>query len=526
MSDGRFPQRPFFPRPPDPRDRDQPVPGERASDPSRSDRHGPATDPLIELARLIGQSDPFAPVPPHPIARDPHDQVPPIRPPARDFPPAQDRYAADFGRQDYAHKDYDRREAPPAPQFPLRPAHPEPALASPLAALAYARRDEYPVAPQLAPSADHGNGRGEYYADPAGRDDPAYAQEGQQLGQQLGQQSGQQPDEYAADDAEAGAYQDDEEYEYGTEPGEGDHEDAGPAVKRRNNAKIAIAVLGLAVFGSAAAFGYRTIFKGSVPGPAPVIRADTSPTKVIPAGDGAAKSINERLSDGSTERVVRRDEDPVELRDPSRGGNAGAVVPGSGGPLVGAFPSSGASPSASPTSLAEPKRVRTVTIRADQGVSSPDRTALPSVPPRAAPPTQRQVAAVPVAPAAPPPPVSQVPQAPPGSAGAPLSIAPSGMAATDPAPPARAPARAAEAGGFVVQLSAQKSEAEAQASYRAMQAKYAVLNGYQPLIRRKDQGERGVFYAAQVGPFGSKDEASQLCDSLKSAGGSCFVLRN
>jgi len=78
----------------------------------------------------------------------------------------------------------------------------------------------------------------------------------------------------------------------------------------------------------------------------------------------------------------------------------------------------------------------------------------------------------------------------------------------------------------VVQLSAQKSEAEAQASYRAMQAKYAVLNGYQPLIRRKDQGERGVFYAAQVGPFGSKDEASQLCDSLKSAGGSCFVLRN
>jgi cell division septation protein DedD len=35
-----------------------------------------------------------------------------------------------------------------------------------------------------------------------------------------------------------------------------------------------------------------------------------------------------------------------------------------------------------------------------------------------------------------------------------------------------------------------------------------------------------VFYAAQVGPFGTKDEASQLCDSLKSAGGSCFVQKN
>jgi cell division septation protein DedD len=75
-------------------------------------------------------------------------------------------------------------------------------------------------------------------------------------------------------------------------------------------------------------------------------------------------------------------------------------------------------------------------------------------------------------------------------------------------------------------LSAQKSEAEAQSTFHAMQSKYSVLNGRQPLIRRKDQGERGIFYAAQVGPFASKDEANQLCESLKSAGGSCFVARN
>jgi len=88
--------------------------------------------------------------------------------------------------------------------------------------------------------------------------------------------------------------------------------------------------------------------------------------------------------------------------------------------------------------------------------------------------------------------------------------------------------RAVEAGGFgfVVQLSAQRSEPEARAAFRTMQAKYSVLSGRQPLIRRKDQGERGIFYAAQVGPFGVKSDADQLCETLKSAGGTCFVQKN
>jgi cell division septation protein DedD len=93
------------------------------------------------------------------------------------------------------------------------------------------------------------------------------------------------------------------------------------------------------------------------------------------------------------------------------------------------------------------------------------------------------------------------------------------------APPPAAP-RAGEAGGFVVQLSAQKSEAEAQTAFRTMQAKYAALNGRQPLIRRKDQGERGIFYAAQVGPFDAKGDAEQLCQAIKSAGGNCFIQKN
>ena len=86
--------------------------------------------------------------------------------------------------------------------------------------------------------------------------------------------------------------------------------------------------------------------------------------------------------------------------------------------------------------------------------------------------------------------------------------------------------RAIEASGYVVQLSAVRSEPEAQAAFRTMQAKYPVLSGRQPLIRRKDQGDRGIFYAAQVGPFGVKNDADQLCEAVKSTGGTCFVQKN
>jgi cell division septation protein DedD len=94
--------------------------------------------------------------------------------------------------------------------------------------------------------------------------------------------------------------------------------------------------------------------------------------------------------------------------------------------------------------------------------------------------------------------------------------------------PEAAPSRAIEAGGFYVQVSSQRSEGEAQAAFRTLQMKYPALNGRDLLIRRKDLGERGIFFAAQVGPFSAKSEADQLCETLKAAGGAgaCFVQKN
>jgi cell division septation protein DedD len=103
------------------------------------------------------------------------------------------------------------------------------------------------------------------------------------------------------------------------------------------------------------------------------------------------------------------------------------------------------------------------------------------------------------------------------------------LAAVTPAnvpPPAAARPRVTEGGEFFVEFSARKSAAEALSTLRALQSKYAVLKGHKPVFRRKDEGERGVIYTVQVGPFESWDNADQLCKQLKTAGEICFVTTN
>jgi cell division protein FtsN len=78
-----------------------------------------------------------------------------------------------------------------------------------------------------------------------------------------------------------------------------------------------------------------------------------------------------------------------------------------------------------------------------------------------------------------------------------------------------------------VQVSSQRSEAEAQAAFRSLQAKYPTqLGGRQAQIQKADLGAKGTYYRAMVGPFGNASEAGELCSSLKAAGGQCLVPRN
>jgi hypothetical protein len=471
----------------------------RASEPppARGSGKTSGSDPLAELARLIGQTDPFGEY---------------GREAARRSPPSQSAARADWnqplGTSYTAQYGSDPRESEPAPRyaddsFPTSPSAP----ASPLIPQDYGsqnyERQPYEDRP-LAGGTDH------YEADQGSRQFP------------LGQTDYQQDfyDEAPVED------------EY--------YEDAPPS--RRRMVVMAIAgVAALAVIGTAGAFGYRALVgsSGSTK-PPPVIKADTAPSKIVPATTGKDTQSNKLITDrvnerGQSEKLVSREEQPMDRPTAVALSQSGPQMAlGSG--VVGS----------------EPKKVRTIAIHPDQPVadaapssmSAATAPAKPAPAPRAAAPPRpapdTAADAEESASAAPTRPAPQPRQAAPASGNAPLSLnpnaAPSRAApAQAPAAPARtasvapqasAPASTGGAGSYV-QVSSQRSEGEAQAAFRSLQAKFPnQLGGRQPSIHKADLGAKGTYYRAMVGPFANANEASQLCSSLKAAGGQCLVQRN
>jgi hypothetical protein len=283
-----------------------------------------------------------------------------------------------------------------------------------------------------------------------------------------------------------------------------------------------------------------------------VIRASGEPSKVAPPpatpDTSASKFSYDRFGDaGKDEQVVKREEKPVDLAKAApapRTAFPAAPVPNSAKPP-------GTTATANPPSaIGEPRRVRTVPIRPDQG----NETTPAQQPMSVAPPRQANAAAsatgsngsAPVADNSAPPraaasqraPASRVASraAPAPAANAPLSLAPdnslpapSAQENFPPPPRAAAPARVASApasgnGSYLVQVSSQRSEADAQSAYRSIQSKYpSVLGSHPHTVRRADLGSKGVYYRAMVGPFPSREAAVQVCSSLKQAGGDCVV---
>lgn len=142
--------------------------------------------------------------------------------------------------------------------------------------------------------------------------------------------------------------------------------------------------------------------------------------------------------------------------------------------------------------------------------------------PTAAPPTQLP-AARPVPPA--PPAASAAPQngpppvAPPAAQQPPPPQRTAAASLPDPAETTSA------AGNFSVQLSVTNSEETARAQFRQLQRKYAgELAGRAPLIRSAEVNGKTI-YRVRVGPM-SKDDAGELCTKLKSSGAACFVAKN
>jgi hypothetical protein len=285
----------------------------------------------------------------------------------------------------------------------------------------------------------------------------------------------------------------------------GDNYYEAPPPKRRGRLTAIAAVVGLAVFGTGAVFAYRAWTGPATTGEPPVINAEQSPTKIVPAqpSDGqASKQAYDRVGDKGGERVDSREEQPVAPRAAPRPTTPAVVGPPD---TINVFPPLPGPPSqAVPAAPGDAKRVTTVTIRADQpgGIATPPAPAPPQS--RVAPAAQAMAPTTPTTP-----------------------VTPGALLAPGPTPQVAARPASAKAGGYVVQVSSQRTEADAQAWYRALQAKYpAVLGSRRPTMKRADLGEKGIFFRTQVGPFAAAEEAGKMCKSLKAAGGQCIVQRN
>jgi hypothetical protein len=508
-----------------------------------------ARDPLAELARIIGQSDrvnQFDRDPRHEPRHDPRHNV--VQTLDEPLPAAADRdWAADDG--------YAEPDAPE--QYPdqyaeenyVQPRLPDP-YPSERAPERYDRDDERvpSIASQYSEPAEH-------YDDPHD-DESAYDARYQDPPRPAGRQPALAPqsndDEYEAEDQwddRADRQSDDAE----------DYDDETPARPRRSGLVVVLAMVGLVMIGAGGAFAYRSMFGGAILAPTlpPVIKANDAPTKIVP--QAAASNPAGTATSGSPGKLVSREEQPVAIQPPNAPprvvstipvlpapGAAPSGPPAAAAPSLSAVPASPstppkiAAPQPPPTATAgspEPKKVHTVTIRGDQ-MGNPNAAApaapgpapvasAPAVRPKATEAPARAtapkaganapLAIVPVAqgaaPAAEPPPRSHVAR----------TETPSAPVATAPTSPAAAPA----AGGYAVQVTSQRSEADAQTEFKSLQAKFpGQLGNRQPIIHRADLAEKGTFYRALVGPFASSEAAAAMCSNLKAAGGSCIVQKN
>jgi hypothetical protein len=508
-----------------------------------------ARDPLAELARIIGQSNRL-----NDFDRDPrHDSRHNVVQTLDEPLPAADRdWAADDG---YAEPDApeqypERHPDQYAEENYIQPRLPEPYPAD-RASARYARDDER--APSIASQ----------YSEPAeGYDDPhddESAYDPRYRDEEPPRPAGRQPalapqsydDEYEAEDQwddQADRQSDDSQ----------DYADDAAARPRRSGLVMVLAMVGLVMIGAGGAFAYRTMFGGAILAPSlpPVIKANDAPNKIVPNrtdAQAAASNPAGAATPGASDKLVSREEQPVTVQPanaPPRVVSTIPVLPAPGAAPAGpaaagapALPAVPAQPSAPPKAAGsaqppaaplagsgEPKKVHTVTIRSDQVGNATAPAPAPAAPapaarPRAEAPARATVpkgggnaplAIVPVAqgaasaPAAEPPPRSRVAR----------TEAPS-------APVATAPAAAPAAGGYAVQVTSQRSEAEAQTEFKTLQAKFpGQLGSRQPIIHRADLGDKGTFYRALVGPFASSEAAAAMCSNLKAAGGSCIVQKN
>ncbi|MGO4388588.1 SPOR domain-containing protein [Microvirga sp. 2YAF29] len=449
------------------------------------------SDPLAELARIVGQDDPFQAILATDGAATPRQQTSPI----------DDLFAT---------RDTMTPGARPA-QAPAR---------QPAFEVSDFELDQY-AQPQAPTSAQvHAYQQPAQAAQAGSYDNQAYA------------------DDYYDDNGQG---YDDQGY------GQPERLNYPPVEKPRSRKGLLAmgAVVGAIVIGGGGAYLFSGTSVGAG-GEPPLVVANTEPVKVEPQNPGGVeipnqnKQIYERAQQSET-KIVNREEQPVDVGQAVRNNGGSAVADATGATAHGAHRQNGNS-----LNLGEPRKVRTVTIRPDGTVAgaAPEAHAAPArsngpapVPtltlPEAAQATPPQMASAQPRPAsstpaaAPKPiPVAATPTAAPATPAA--TPAPQRVASAQPV--AVAPAQAMPeatttvTGGFSVQLGLANSEGAAETAYSSYQRKYSDLESMPSLIRKAEVNGKEI-YRVRVGPM-SREEASSLCSKLQGQGGQCFVAKN
>ena len=236
--------------------------------------------------------------------------------------------------------------------------------------------------------------------------------------------------------------------------------------------KFFVAFIALAAL--AGGVGYLYGNKHDAGGAPPLVKADTSPTKVVPENPGGMQIPNQNMN------VYN-----------NMGGSQQAAKPGTEKLLP---PPEQAAPQAARVAPAEAPSVAAATAPAQVITPRPEPAQVPT--------------ASATAPAKPP-----VPAPAPAPAATAAVVAPKSAAP----PPAGATWR--------VQLGAQREMAAAENDWKRISAKYAdVLGGLTPAYERADLGDKGVFLRLQAGPV-TEARAREICDRLKAANQGCLVVR-
>jgi hypothetical protein len=325
--------------------------------------------------------------------------------------------------------------------------------------------------------------------------------------------------------------------------------------KRRRGLLVVAALIGAIGLGGALAYGYKSFLapagKGGTP---PVVRKEATPAKTKPADPGGRQFANQdskllgKLGEDATRTAANASDDGSGVRRVTTmpiGRDGSIVAPPvataapaapapAGGPAVpgmildNSFRNAAAPPSPPPAPPAAPTGQPAAPVAPRIAAAPPvAQPPLPKAPPAAPAPAADAPAAKPVAKAAAKAPKRRDDYAAAGGQATTTTAAVPAAAAPAAAAPAAAAAPKAGITGYMAVLASPKSRMEALKAFADLQQKYPdVLANKTPEVQESDQSARGlgVIYRVLVGPPGSRETASGVCQQLKTAGHSaCWV---